>query len=144
MGIAALQAEREQAREDMESIRRQQTQQMAGAEAQLQKGRGSIQSLHAERDAMRKKVEEHKVSAGQFAEAQKRIKALEEENEVLNAKLITNDQQRRRSLSGVSQNLASISQILDRSGESWTPWTDINDAKDKLVGLQVELGKEEE
>lgn len=130
--IAALQAEREQAKKDTESMRQQHAEQMVGVE------------LQAERDAIRKEVEERKVSAAQCAEAQKQIKALEEENEALNVKLAKNDQQRRRSLSGMSENLAQLSQILDRSGTSWTPWNDINNAKDKLEGLQVEVGKEEE
>jgi len=93
----------------------------------------------------------------QAAEAKQKQDAMESqlspwpwsETRAVQEGIAKSQQQRRRSLSDVSQSLEEINQKLDNAEASWAPWDQVNDAKQQLadmqniVAQQLDTGKQE-
>jgi len=99
-------------------------------------GATDVAGLHIMREKIRALEAERKEQKAQHEEAQRRVKALEEQCADLQNQLMVNEQRRRSSHWNVSRSLSDLSDKLATVEASWTPWTDINEAKQKLGEVQ--------
>merc|ERR1740139_1257464 len=62
--------------------------------------------------------------------------------EGLHLELAKSQEERRTSLSQVSQSLSEISDKLDTAGKGWTPWTEVSSAKQQVADMQDIVDKQ--
>jgi predicted nucleic acid-binding Zn-ribbon protein len=96
----------------------------------------AVGALEAEKKGLRKELEKSLEVKAQYEVAQLQVNNLEQQCADLQEKLRVSDQKRRTSFSAVTRSLSDVTDTLANAESSWTPWKELNKAKQQLGEVQ--------